>query len=175
MVLSTSQGRTQLLFIAPMAKLVVTPSVGKRREHWTCPSPHQTHPVSARTVFGALNHLKTIHRRQQVSPKNTTPDSQFGHTGRVRSIQDVCAESSAKWHQHRTHTSDMSGPYRTHAQRALQTELAPDAHTRRVRSHTRRVRYYIERVRSHTGCVRSIPDGLHRTHRVHCSCVRCFA
>ena len=128
-MLSTSQGRPPLLFIAPRAKLAVAPSLGKTRGHRTLTGSHRTlnpqHPVLTRhpRVTSRLNSTIAANGYCARAPAQyhrtlyyVTPDpcaesstNSQGHrtraTGRTLSVRcspDSCAERVAKPPAHRT-------------------------------------------------------------------------
>jgi len=106
-VLSTSQGRPPLLFIALRAKLAVDPSLGKNRGHRT-------------------------HCRSQVLQKQPRVTSRLNSTVAANGYY---ARAPAQYH--RTLycvTPDASGAHRTHTQRVCQNPRSPDATTGRTRS-----------------------------------------
>jgi len=107
-VLSTSQGRSQLLFIAPRAKLAVAPLLGKTRGHRTLTGSHRTlnsqRPVLRRQprVTSRLKSTVAANGYCARAPFTAPPDALLRHTGRVRCTPDSCAKSSADLQDHRT-------------------------------------------------------------------------
>ena len=134
-MLSTSQGRPPLLFIAPRAKLAVAPSLGKTRGHRTLTGSYRTlnpqHPVLRRQprVTSRLNSTVAANGYHALAPDTAPPDAQLVHTGRVRCTPDPCAESSANSHCHRTHPKRpvLTGLMRREGR---QTARTPDAERR---------------------------------------------
>ena len=127
-MLSTSQGRPPLLFIAPRAKLAVAPSLGKTRGHrtltasnWTL-NPHR--PVLRRQpcVTSHLNSTVSANGYHPLTRDTAPPDALLRHTGCVRCTPDPCAESSANSQGHWTRAT----------RRTLSVRCSPDSCAERV-------------------------------------------
>ena len=120
-MLSSGQGRPPLLFIAPRAKLVVAPSLGKTRGHRTLTGSHRT-----------FNPQRPVLRRQpRVTSRLKTTVAANAYCARVptqhhRTLYhvtlDPCAESSANSHGHRTRATG----------RTLSVRCSPDSCAERV-------------------------------------------
>jgi len=133
-VLSTSQGRSPLLFIAPRAKLAVAPLLGKTRGHRTLTGSYQTlnpqRPVLRRwpRVTSRLNSTVTANGYHALAPDTAAPDAQLVHTGRVRCTPDPCAERSANSHGHQTRATGRTQSVRCSPDSCVERVAKPPAH-----------------------------------------------
>ena len=133
-MLNASQGRPPLLFIAPRAKLAVTPSLGKTRGHRTLTGNHRT----LNTQRPVLRHRPRVTSRLKttvaangylaLAPDTAPPDAQLVHTGRTRCTPDSCAESSANSHGHRTQATGRTLSVRCSPNSCAERVAKPSAH-----------------------------------------------
>ena len=118
-MLTSSQGRPPLLFIAPRAKLVVAPSLGKTRGHRTrCREPPD-----------AQLQRPVLRRQPRVTSRLNSTVAANGYYARLhhrtlycQTHPDSCAESSANSQGHRTRAT----------RRTLSVRCSPDPSAERV-------------------------------------------